>query len=97
MGLHWHLNCYLKDHRISYADLEERLGLTVAHDLRGETPPIDLSLPVLADLCQALQCQPADLLSFTPDTPAETAERNLSGDLFYQSFLSFKQGQDAEG
>jgi hypothetical protein len=47
---------------------------------------------VLADLCQALGCQPGELLSWRPDDPAEQAERALAQDKLFQSFLAYKQG-----
>jgi hypothetical protein len=91
MGLRWHLTEHLVQAGLSWSDLEGRLGFAVPGDLRGDVPPIDLTLPVLADLCQALGCQPGALLSWQPDDPAEQAERTLAQDLLFQSFLAYKQ------
>lgn len=93
MGFHWHLAPYIAGKGVGWDQLEERLGFKVPTNLKGVVPPVDLSLSVLADLCQALACQPGDLLSFTPDTPAEQAERQLAGNQTYQSFLSFQEGK----
>lgn len=97
MGLRWHLVEYVERHGINWPDLAERLGFTVGADLKRETPPIDLSLPIVADLCQALDCQPGDLLTWRPDDPAEQAERALAQDQFFQSFLAYKQGEGDGG
>ncbi|MEB3329916.1 MAG: helix-turn-helix domain-containing protein [Candidatus Sericytochromatia bacterium] len=94
MGLGWHLTEHLARVGLEWAALEARLGFPVPPDLRGAVPPIDLSLPVLADLCQALGCQPGELLSWQPDDPAEQAERTLAQDRLFQSFLAYKQGGD---
>lgn len=91
MGLRWHLTDFLNQHHVTFEDLESRLGFPISQDLRGEHPPIDLSLPIVADLCQALQCQPGDLLSWSPDDPAEQAERALAQDALFQSFLAYRQ------
>lgn len=90
MGFHWHLATTIAKRGLSWAQLEEKLGFAVPRDLKGVTPPVDLSLPVLADLCQALECQPGDLLTFSPDSTAEQAERQLANNPLYQSFLAFK-------
>ena len=94
MGLRWHLVEYLDGHGITWPALEERLGFTVGADLKGASPPIDLSLPIVADLCQALACQPGDLLTWVPDDASEQAERALAMDQSFQSFLAFKQARD---
>jgi hypothetical protein len=94
MGLRWHLVEHLGRVGLEWGTLEARLGFAVPGDLRGGVPPIDLSLSVLADLCQALACQPGDLLSWGPDDPAEQAERALAQDQLFQSFLAYKQTRD---
>lgn len=94
MGLRWHLVETVERLGLGWAEVEERLGFTVGAGLKGPTPPIDLSLPILADLCQALACQPGELLSWTPDDPAEQAARALAQDQTFQSFLAYKQSQD---
>jgi DNA-binding Xre family transcriptional regulator len=96
VGFKWHLGTYVESCGIGWDELSNRLGFTVARDLRGTTPPLDLSLPVLADLCQALICQPGDLLTFEPDSVAEQAERQLAENQLYQSFLAFKAGPASE-
>ena len=94
MGLRWHLVEHLARVGMAWPELEARLGFTVPGELRGDVPPIDLSLPIVADLCQALACQPGELLSWLPDDPAEQAERTLAQDLLFQSFLAYKDGRN---
>ena len=94
MGFQWHLMRYVTQIGIDWEALSTRLGYPVPRDLQGVSPPFDLSLPVLADLCQALGCQPGDLLTYSPDSLAEQAERQLAGNLFYQSFLAFQDTQE---
>lgn len=93
MGLRWHLVEYMESRGLTWRQLEERLGFTVGADLKGATPPIDLSLPIVADLCQALACQPGELLTWVPDDASEQAERALAQDQLFQSFLAYKQEQ----
>lgn len=97
MAFHWHLATYITQQGVSWAELELRMGFPVPRDLKGVTPPVDLSLSVLADLCQALGCQPGDLLTFSPDSVAEQAERQLAENQLYQSFLAFKDGKKDRG
>jgi DNA-binding Xre family transcriptional regulator len=91
VGLRWHLTDIMRRDQVSIEDLEGRLGFSIGQDLRGDRPPIDLSLPIVADLCEALRCQPGDLLSFGPDDPAEQAERTLAQDALFQSFLAYRE------
>ena len=93
MGLRWHLVEFLGRRAIAWPELEAKLGFTVGSDLKGQTPPIDLSLPIVADLCEALGCQPGDLLSFQPEDPAAQAEQALAQDLSFQAFLAYKKTQ----
>ncbi|MEB3197387.1 MAG: helix-turn-helix domain-containing protein [Candidatus Sericytochromatia bacterium] len=93
MGLRWHLVDTMAREGLSFDALELRLGFSLGHELRGAVPPIDLSLPIVADLCQAIGCQPGDLLSWLPDDPAEQAERALAQDALFQSFLAYRHGQ----
>src|SRR5689334_7314126 len=94
MGFQWHLATYLAKRDLTWQALEERVGFSIGRDLRAVTPPVDLSLSVLADLCQALGCQPGDLLTFSPDSPAEQAERQLAANPLFQSFLAYKESKD---
>ncbi|MDB5099769.1 MAG: hypothetical protein JWM80_4190 [Cyanobacteria bacterium RYN_339] len=93
MGFHWHLAPYIAGRGVTWEQLDERLGFTVPGNMRGVIPPFDLSMSVVADLCQALGCQPGDLLTFSPDSAAEQAERQLAGNQSYQSFLNFHEGK----
>jgi putative transcriptional regulator len=55
--------------RMTLTDLSERIGITLANLSvlkTGKARAIRFS--TLEAICEALQCQPADLLSFSPDT-----------------------------
>lgn len=88
MGLRWHLAEWLVQRRLDPDALEGALGAAIAPDWLDPTPPATLTMADLAALCAALSCQPGDLLTYDSEDPAEQAARNLSADLFYQSFLN---------
>ena len=60
----------------------------------GAAPPTGLTIADLATLCGLLGCQPGDLLGYAPESPADQAALNLANDLFYQSFLAHRAGQE---
>lgn len=90
MGLNWHLLEYLDQHDMAVVELEAGLPHPLPQTWLGQEVPAELSMDDLAVLCQALGCQPGDLLTFTPETPAEIAQRELERNMTYQSFLAFQ-------
>lgn len=96
MGLTWHLMEILTARGLTPGDLEADLSFPLRPELCAETPPADMTLDDLAAFCQALGCQPGELLSFESEDPTETARRELARNASYQSFLAFQQPPDSD-
>ena len=96
MALNWHLLAYLDDHDTTADALEAHLPFPLPEAWLQEALPPGLGLDDLAALCQALGCQPGELLTFTVETPEEIARRELERNMTYQSFLSFQDRQESE-
>lgn len=63
----------LHDRRMTLTDLSERIGITLANLSilkTGKARAIRFS--TLEAICEALQCQPGDLLEFSEATPPES-------------------------
>ena len=61
--------------RMTLTELSERIGITLANLSvlkTGKARAVRFS--TLDAICAALQCQPGDLLEFTPASPADVAE-----------------------
>lgn len=66
------LDDVLHTRRTTLTDLSERIGITLSNLSvlkTGKARAIRFS--TLEAICQALQCQPGDLLEFTTDPPPE--------------------------
>ena len=64
------LDDVLHDRRMTLTELSEKVGLTLANLSilkTGKARAIRFS--TLEAICDALHCQPADLLAFDPDAP----------------------------
>ena len=64
------LDVMLARRKISLTELSERVGITLANLSvlkSGKARAIRFS--TLAAICQALDCQPADLLEYAPNAP----------------------------
>lgn len=96
MGLIWHLNALLATRRLTADDLASRLSFPLGAEFWAETPPEAMTMDDLAAFCQALDCQPGELLSFAPESPADQARRELARNASYQSFLAFREGAGDE-
>jgi putative transcriptional regulator len=67
------LDDLLHDRRMTLTELSERIDLTLANLSilkTGKARAIRFS--TLEAICEALQCQPGDLLEFTTDPPPNT-------------------------
>lgn len=67
-----HIDALLADRGLTLTELADRVGLTLANLSilkNGRARAIRFS--TLTALCDVLRCQPADLLTVTPRTPAE--------------------------
>lgn len=65
----WRLHAVMADREIEYKELAEKAGLhpvTVSKHRTLRTMPVHLDARTLQKYCQALQCQPGDLLRYAP-------------------------------
>jgi putative transcriptional regulator len=75
------LDDLLHDRRMTLTDLAERIGMTLANLKTGKARAIRFS--TLDAICEALSCQPGDLLRFDPgqeerERPAAASKRSAS-------------------
>ena len=87
---------YLGARGMSAEDLEARLSFPLRAELRQDAPPSAMTLDDLAAMCQALGCQPGELLTFEAEDPAEQARRELARNASYQSLLAYQQAPDSD-
>ena len=84
MAIHVRLDDLLHDRRMTLTELAERIDLTLANLSilkTGKARAIRFS--TLESICDALDCQPGDILEFEParsnrKRPAETSKRRAS-------------------
>jgi putative transcriptional regulator len=72
MAIRVTLDRMLLERRMSLTELGDRVGITLANLSilkTGKAKAVRFS--TLEALCRELDCQPADLLAFDPDAPAE--------------------------
>jgi putative transcriptional regulator len=68
-----HLDIMLARRKMSLSELSDRVQITMANLSilkTGKAKAIRFS--TLEALCKALDCQPGDLISYTPDEPPES-------------------------
>jgi len=73
--IEWRLNVLMAERRISGSELAERMGMnrvSVSRLKNSLTMP-RLNEATLDKLCQALDCQPGDLLRYKPSQPNKGA------------------------
>ena len=76
-GIQIRLDTLLEDRGMTLTELSERVGITIVNLSilkNGRARAIRFS--TLARLCQALGCQPGDLLYYRADQPAEQPKRS---------------------
>ena len=69
------LDDVLHDRRVTLTELSERIGITLANLSvlkTGKARAVRFS--TLDSICQALQCQPGDILAFVPAVEADDEE-----------------------
>lgn len=69
MGVEVHLDRLLVERKMTLTEVSEHVGVTLANLSilkTGKAKAIRFS--TLAAICEALECQPGDLLSWTDDT-----------------------------
>ena len=65
------LDVMMARRKISLTELAERVGITLANlSILKTGKARAIRLTTLDALCQALQCQPADILEYVPDDEA---------------------------
>jgi len=70
MAIKWRLAAVMADRELDYKQLAEKTGLhpgTVSKLKNTYVMPRRLDSDTLEKLCQALACQPADLMRYHPD------------------------------
>jgi hypothetical protein len=96
MGLVWHMAELLEASGMDVHAFESTAGFKVPPAWLGSTPPPDMRLDMVELICETLGRQPGELLTLEAKTPSAMAERNLAGDLFYQSYLAHREAQQGE-
>ena len=74
-----HLDRLLEERGLTLTDLAARVGITLANLSilkNGRARAIRFS--TMARLCEALECQPGDLLSYRPPVPSDSASASRS-------------------
>jgi putative transcriptional regulator len=83
MAIKWRLSAVMADREIDNQTLHLLTGLhpgTISK-LRNN-PPSRIDVITLNLLCQALNCQPGELLRFQPDSPQENSSNQAQNQFF---------------
>jgi putative transcriptional regulator len=77
MAIEWRLAALMAQQGMNYKKLGEATGMhpNTISKLK-HNPPTRLEMVTLIRLCQALQCQPGELLVYVPEAISETAEKH---------------------
>ena len=74
MAIILRLDRVMADRKISLNDLSEKVGIANVNLSRIKTGKISaVRFSTLSALCEALHCQPGDLLEYQPDEPEDSA------------------------
>ena len=72
----FHIDIMLARRKMSLTELSERVGITIANlSILKTGKARAVRLDTLNRLCAALDCQPADLMEFLPDPPADVKKK----------------------
>ncbi|MDO5601152.1 MAG: helix-turn-helix transcriptional regulator [Oscillospiraceae bacterium] len=68
MGMTWHLDRVLDEKDVTINELSLKVGIS-AYDLTNikNGSVTALRIATLSAICEALHCQPGDILEYTPD------------------------------
>ena len=70
MAIHIHLDDVLYRRRMSLTELSERIGITLPNLSILKTGKAKaMRFSTLEAICEALECQPVDILVYVPDEP----------------------------
>jgi putative transcriptional regulator len=68
MGIRVRLDYLLLDRKLTLTDLADRIGITIANlSILKTNKARAIRFSTLDALCRELQCQPGELLEWTPD------------------------------
>ncbi len=70
MAIIINIDVMLAKRKMSVTELSEKLGITIANvSILKNGKAKAIKIETLNKLCEALDCQPADLLEYRPDDP----------------------------
>jgi putative transcriptional regulator len=79
MAIRVRLDHLLLDRRLTLTDLADRLGITIANlSVLKTNKARAIRFSTLDALCEALNCQPGELLEWTPEESERPAARSSS-------------------
>jgi putative transcriptional regulator len=79
MAIRVRLDHLLLDRRLTLTDLADRLGITIANlSVLKTNKARAIRFSTLDALCEALNCQPGELLEWTPEESERPVARSLS-------------------
>lgn len=75
MAIRVKLDRLLLDRRLALTDLADRVGITIANlSVLKTNKARAIRFSTLEALCRELQCQPGEILEWSPEEPAEDAK-----------------------
>lgn len=73
MAIIINIDVMLAKRKMSVTELSEKLGITIANvSILKNGKAKAIKIETLNKLCEALDCQPADLLEYRPDDPQKS-------------------------
>src|SRR5215216_3494028 len=77
MAIHVKLDHLLLDSRLTLTELADRIGITIANlSILKTNKARAIRFSTLEALCRELNCQPGDLLTWTPEDTSLATEEN---------------------
>ena len=84
------LDHVMLDKKMSLIELSRKVGITNVNLSKLKTGKVSaIRLSTLEAICDALECQPGDLLEFTKEEAAEESKENKDGSRVRQTLISF--------
>jgi putative transcriptional regulator len=75
MAIHVKLDRLLLDRRLALTELADRVGITIANlSVLKTNKARAIRFSTLEALCRELQCQPGEILEWSPEEPGEDAK-----------------------
>ena len=77
MAININLDMMLVRRKMSLTELSEKVGVTLANlSVLKKNHARAIRFSTLSSICEALDCQPGDILEYIPDTQAITINEN---------------------